>query len=50
MKLEKITSNGILYKNKMQNNYKNISNKYWRTTFTNTPKFHGLPPGNMASL
>jgi hypothetical protein len=33
-----------------QNNYKNISNKYWRTTFTNTPKFHGLPPGNMASL
>ena len=24
MKLEKITSNGILYKNKMQNNYKNM--------------------------
>lgn len=33
-----------------QNNYKNISDKYWKTTFTNTPKFHGLPPGNMASL
>ena len=24
MKLEKITSNGVLYKNKMQNNYKNM--------------------------
>lgn len=33
-----------------QHNYKNISDKYWRITFTNTPKFHGLPPGNMASL
>ena len=24
MKLEKISSNGVLYKNKMQNNYKNM--------------------------
>ena len=33
-----------------QNSYKNIANKSWSTTFTNTPKFHGLPPGNMATL
>lgn len=33
-----------------QHGYKNISGKTWSTTFTNTPKFHGLPPGTMATL
>lgn len=33
-----------------QYGYKNISGKTWTTTFTNTPKFHGLPPGTMATL
>lgn len=32
-----------------QNHYKSI-NKEWSTTFTNTPKFNGLPPGTMATL
>ena len=33
-----------------QHGYKNISGKTWSTTFTNTPKFHGLPPGTMATI
>jgi hypothetical protein len=33
-----------------QHGYKNISGKTWTTTFTNTPKFHGLPPATMATL
>lgn len=33
-----------------QNTYKNISNKSWSVTFTNTPRYHGLPPGTMMSL
>lgn len=32
-----------------QNGYKKID-KEWSTTFTNTPKFNGLPPGIMAAL
>ena len=33
-----------------QHGYKNISGKTWTTTFTNTPQFHGLPPGTMETL
>lgn len=33
-----------------QNGFKNISGKSWSTTFTNTPKFYGLPPGTMATI